>query len=160
MLDSQRLEELLKVAKEGDTLKRILTSHFDFGPNLLEHLLIQAGLNPGSRLKDLDLADVLPRLAQSLGTVSDFLKARESKGFLIQKVETRPKAEGGEEEFMTLQEFHPCLFLQYGSFSWSPSCYSLPSSVPPPGTPPAPTSSTPPLTWPATSSSAKWRPRK
>ena len=112
-LDNSKLEELFRAAKETDTVKKVLMPHFDFGPSLLEHLLLQADLTSNTKLKDLQLDIVLPALAATMATISTFLSDRQTQGFVLQKVETRPKAEGGDEEFLTLQEFHPFLYTQH-----------------------------------------------
>merc|ERR1719347_921919 len=89
--------------------------HFDLGPALLEHLMLEQSLRPSTKLKDVDLEAALPTLLTAFEALPLFLKNREKQGFVIQKAETRPKAEGGEEEFLTIQEFHPFLYSQHAS---------------------------------------------
>ena len=114
-LDEAALREAFGKAKETDTLKKVLMPHFDLGPSLLEHLLLQESLRPSSKLKEVDLDTVLPSLLTALQDLPSFLKNREKQGYVIQKAETRPRAEGGEEEFLTIQEFHPFLYSQHAS---------------------------------------------
>ena len=114
-LDEAVLREAFGKAKETDTLKKVLMPHFDLGPALLEHLLLQESLHPSSKLKEVDLDTILPSLLTALQDLPSFLKNREKQGYVIQKAETRPKAEGGEEEFLTIQEFHPFLYSQHAS---------------------------------------------
>merc|ERR1719289_601361 len=89
--------------------------YFDLGPALLEHLMLEQSLRPSTKLKDVDLEVVLPTLLTAFEALPLFLKNRETQGFVIQKAETRPKAEGGEEEFLTIQEFHPFLYSQHAA---------------------------------------------
>ena len=114
-LDEAVLREAFGKAKETDTLKKVLMPHFDLGPALLEHLLLQESLHPSSKLKEVDLDTILPSLLTALQNLPFFLKNREKQGYVIQKAETRPRAEGGEEEFLTIQEFHPFLYSQHAS---------------------------------------------
>ena len=114
-LDEAVLREAFGKAKETDTLKKVLMPHFDLGPALLEHLLLQESLRPSSKLKEVDLDTILPSLLTALQNLPSFLKNREKQGYVIQKAETRPRAEGGEEEFLTIQEFHPFLYSQHAS---------------------------------------------
>ena len=114
-LDEAALRDAFGKAKETDTLKKVLMPHFDLGPALLEHLLLQKSLRPSSKLKEVDLDTVLPSLLTALQDLPSFLKNREKQGYVIQKAETRPRAEGGEEEFLTIQEFHPFLYSQHVS---------------------------------------------
>lgn len=113
LLDLTKVRDILSKAKETDTLKKILMPHFDYGPNLLEHLLLQFGFAPNTKLKDFDIEGNIVKLSEALTGIDKFLQDTPSKGFIVQKVETRPLPEGGEEEFFTFQEFHPYLYNQY-----------------------------------------------
>ena len=73
-LDEAALREAFGKAKETDTLKKVLMPHFDLGPALLEHLLLQESLRPSSKLKEVDLDIVLPSLLTALQDLSSFLK--------------------------------------------------------------------------------------
>ena len=114
-LDEVSLREAFGKAKETDTLKKVLMPHFDLGPALLEHLMLEQSLRSSTKLKDVDLEAVLATLLTAFEALPLFLKNREKQGFVIQKAETRPKAEGGEEEFLTIQEFHPFLYSQHST---------------------------------------------
>ena len=114
-LDEATLRPAFGKAKDTDTLKKVLMPHFDLGPALLEHLMLEQSLRPSTKLKDVDLDAVLASLMTAFEALPLFLTNREKQGFVIQKTETRPKADGGEEEFLTIQEFHPFLFNQHTS---------------------------------------------
>ena len=86
--------------------------HFEFGSNLLEHLLLKSDLHHNTKIKDFARDDV-GRVCASLNSASDFLQSEAKRGIIVQKVENRPMPEGGEQEFSTYIEFHPYLFKQY-----------------------------------------------
>jgi len=112
VLDEESLKDFLSKAKDNDTLKKALMPHFDYGPNLLEHLLLVAGLPQNTKIKDFNL-DNISKLNEALNSASKFLSDEQRYGVIIQKVETRPIADGGEEEFFTFVEFHPYFYQQY-----------------------------------------------
>jgi hypothetical protein len=94
LLDGPRLAALLAAGKETDTLKKLLMPHFDFGPSLLEHLLLEAGLPPGTKLKELeaDREAAIAGLEAALAGGPAFLAAR-----------------GGEVSYLALSSIHPLL---------------------------------------------------
>jgi len=112
VLDVASLLELLSKAKETDTLKKMLMPHFDYGPNLLEHLLLVAGFAQNTKIKDFNLENV-SKLTEALNSASKFLAEEQRYGVIVKKVETRPVVDGKEEEFFTFVEFHPYFYKQY-----------------------------------------------
>jgi len=112
VLDEATLTEYLSKAKENDTLKKVLMPHFDYGPNLLEHILLAAGFAQNTKIKDFNLENV-SKLNEALNGASKFLTEEQKYGVIIQKVETRPVVDDKEEEFFTYVEFHPYLYKQY-----------------------------------------------
>ena len=86
--------------------------HFEFGPSLLEHLLLKSGFTQNTKVKDFPL-EATERLSSALTGASDFVKAELKSGIIVQKSEKRPRQDGSEEEFHTHLEFHPYLFQQY-----------------------------------------------
>lgn len=112
VLDEATLNEYLSKAKETDTLKKVLMPHFDYGPNLLEHILLAAGFAQNTKIKDFNLENV-SKLNEVLNGASKFLTEEQRYGVIIQKVETRPVVDGKEEEFFTYVEFHPYFYKQY-----------------------------------------------
>jgi len=112
VLDEATLNEYLSNAKENDTLKKVLMPHFDYGPNLLEHILLAAGFAQNTKIKDFNLENV-SKLNEALNGASKFLTEEQKYGVIIQKVETRPVVDDKEEEFFTYVEFHPYLYKQY-----------------------------------------------
>lgn len=86
--------------------------HFEFGPSLLEHLLLKSGFTQNTKVKDFP-RDAAERLSEALSGASDFLRDEAKSGIIVQKSEKRPREDGSEEEFHTHLEFHPFLFQQY-----------------------------------------------
>ena len=86
--------------------------HFEFGPSLLEHLLLKSGFTQNTKVKDFP-HEATERLSSALTGASDFVKAELKSGIIVQKSEKRPRQDGSEEEFHTHLEFHPYLFQQY-----------------------------------------------
>ena len=86
--------------------------HFEFGSNLLEHLLLKSGFHHNTKIKDFPPEDAV-KLGESLNFASDFIKTEKKCGVIVQKVENRPSADGEQQEFHTYIEFHPYLFQQY-----------------------------------------------
>uniref|UniRef100_A0A1B6FD40 NFACT RNA-binding domain-containing protein n=1 Tax=Cuerna arida TaxID=1464854 RepID=A0A1B6FD40_9HEMI len=109
------LQQIFSKAKPGDSLKKILNPHLEYGPAVIDHMLLKVGLPPGVKLgKGFDISQV-DKLCEALQEAESLLNqalTQPSKGYIIQKAEKRPTSEGGSEELITNQEFHPYLFLQ------------------------------------------------
>ena len=90
----------------------VLMPHFEFGPSLLEHLLLKSGFTQNTKLKDFP-SEETGKLSETLRAASDFVKAEPKSGIIIQKTEKRPTQDGGSQEFNTHVEFHPYLFQQF-----------------------------------------------
>ena len=86
--------------------------HFEFGPSLLEHLLLRSGFTQNTKIKDFP-REAAGKLSETLSGASEFVKAELKSGIIVQKVEVRPSTEGGQQEFKTHLEFHPYLFQQH-----------------------------------------------
>jgi len=112
-IEENNLKNLLKSGKPADTVKKVLMPHFDYGPSVLEHICLEAGIRISEKLKDFNVDENLPKLYSALSAVTDMLTKTERKGIVIQKAESRPTPDGGSEQFFTFQEFHPYLYLQH-----------------------------------------------
>lgn len=110
------MRQLFSAAKDTDTLKKCLMPHFDYGPSLLEHLLLSEGLPANTKLRNFSMEEV-DRLVERLNSAEQLVKDEQRLGVIVQKVETRPRPEGGEQEFFTFIEFHPYLFSQHADKS-------------------------------------------
>lgn len=51
VLEENNLKNILKSGKDSDTLRKVLLPHFEYGPNLLEHLCLQHGIALNTKLK-------------------------------------------------------------------------------------------------------------
>ena len=83
-MTAERLAEIFSAAKPGDNLKKMLAPHFEFGPALLEHLLLGAGLAGNVKRKDVDVEEVSGKLLEVVNGGNAFLKSREAKGYIVQ----------------------------------------------------------------------------
>ena len=72
-LDEATLRPAFGKAKDTDTLKKVLMPHFDLGPALLEHLMLEQSLRPSTKLKDVDLDAVLTSLLTAFEALPLFL---------------------------------------------------------------------------------------
>ena len=86
--------------------------HFEFGPSLLEHLLLTSGFTQNTKVKDFP-PEAAEKLSAALTGASDFVKSEAKSGIIVQKPEKRPRPDGTEEEFNTHLEFRPHLFQQF-----------------------------------------------
>ena len=83
-MTAERLTDIFSAAKPGDNLKKILAPHFEFGPALLEHLLLGSGLAGNMKRKDVDVEEVSGKLLDVINGGDAFLKSREAKGYIVQ----------------------------------------------------------------------------
>ena len=113
-MTEEKLKSLVEAAKAADNLKKVFAPHFEFGPALLEHLLQLKGLAGNMKVgRDLDIEKHAGILLEVFNDAAQYVKDVEKKGYIIQKQEVKPSADGGEEEFLTYQEFHPFLLKQH-----------------------------------------------
>ncbi|KAK7505562.1 hypothetical protein BaRGS_00003307 [Batillaria attramentaria] len=118
----EKLLQILQSAKEGDTLKRALVSHLDYGPAVLEHCLLEVGLGEGTKIgKGFDIATDMGKLMSAMQvaeTLMTTLLLKPCKGHIIQRVDRKPNPKDGEAvQLTTYDEFHPYLFRQLESKS-------------------------------------------
>ncbi|GFN73720.1 nuclear export mediator factor nemf-like, partial [Plakobranchus ocellatus] len=116
----ERMKELLASGKDGDVLKKILVPNLDYGPAIVEHVLLGAGFAENAKIgKGFDLNTDLDRLMQALEEAESlFLKltSEPCKGYIIQKKDKKPNPKAGEdEEVLLYEEFHPYLYRQHES---------------------------------------------
>lgn len=108
----EELREILTSAKEGDPLKKALVPHFDYGPAVIEHALLESGFTSNVKVnKILKVENVMVALKLADDIMKD-AKNTPSKGYIIQKKEERPSTDSEKECFFSNQEFHPFLFKQ------------------------------------------------
>ncbi len=113
-LSEERLHEILGAAKPGDSIKKLCTPYFDYGPALLEHLLLSNGLSPHTKVRDFDVEKHGGSLVGALKKAEDFLNVHTPEGYILQKKEVREGVDGNaREDFVAYTEFHPFLFEQH-----------------------------------------------
>lgn len=120
-MTKEKLITLLENAKQGDQLKKVLVFNLDYGPAIIEHVLLQQNFNSNAKIgKTFDIKSDIDNLMLALDAAEIIFeegKKGSSKGYIIQKQEekisTEPSAE--KEYFYSNQEFHPRLFAQHVS---------------------------------------------
>lgn len=135
--DMNLLKEYLKTAKPGDQLRRVLNSHLEYGPSLIEHVLYEHNLidykipgeekpaADGKKSKnvkedkshpfdvEVDFSKLEIAVNDAEKIMRDAMK-QTSKGFIIQRRDLKPSQTGGEDEFYDSNlEYHPMLFAQH-----------------------------------------------
>lgn len=89
----------------------------EYGPAIIDHILLGVGLQGTGKLgKNFEVEKDLPKLITALTEAEEMIKIAtqsSSKGYIIQKAEKRPSADGTMEDFLVNQEFHPFLFRQH-----------------------------------------------
>lgn len=113
----ESLRGILLAAKPGDQLRKILISHLDYGPALIDHSLLTAGFPDNCKIEkgfeiDRDFTKLLIAIEEAEENFK-LLQENESKGYIIQKKEKRPAASESKEDLLTYDEFHPRLFKQH-----------------------------------------------
>nr|CAH0102372.1 unnamed protein product [Daphnia galeata] len=117
--NTEVLQNWLVSAKVGDNLKKILVPKTNYGPALIEHVLLEFGFPSNSRIgTQFDITRDLPKLHLALKSADGIMQniGNIAKGIVVQKRESRPAASSGEnQDFFTNQEFHPMLYKQHES---------------------------------------------
>ncbi|XP_065332099.1 ribosome quality control complex subunit NEMF homolog [Cloeon dipterum] len=112
--DEEKLKELFANAKPGDPLKKFLVPNTDYGPALIEHVLLGVDFAPNVKFgKGFSLENDLGKLYSALCEADEILSSASttpSKGYIIQKRESKVQEEG---EILTNEEFHSMLFRQH-----------------------------------------------
>ncbi|KAL1514040.1 hypothetical protein ABEB36_003364 [Hypothenemus hampei] len=113
-----RVLKILENSKPGDQLKKVLVSNLEYGPALLEHVLLKHGFASSTKVgKTFDINQDVDKLLVALAEADSIFqdaKHKQFKGYIIQKKEERPATDSSEVEyFYSNQEFHPMLFEQH-----------------------------------------------
>lgn len=113
------IQEHIQKAKEGDSLKKVLNPQLEFGSAVIDHVLLKAGFNLGCKIgKDFNINEDMPKLILALEDANNMLdhaKKNVSKGYIIQKKESKLIQDGKEDFILANIEFHPFLFEQYNN---------------------------------------------
>ncbi|PVD25548.1 hypothetical protein C0Q70_13204 [Pomacea canaliculata] len=117
MPTEEKLVHILMTAKEGDSLKRALIPHLDYGPAVIGHCLLTEGMSEDAKIgKDFSISADIKKLMTAIETAESLmsqLSSQPCKGFITQRMDKKPNPKEGEStELATYEEFHPYLFLQ------------------------------------------------
>ncbi|XP_058799721.1 ribosome quality control complex subunit NEMF homolog isoform X2 [Phymastichus coffea] len=112
----EELQNIIKEAKHGESLKKILNPHLELGAAVIDHVLLEVGFTLGCKIgKDFDIAKDADRLFTALKNahkMMDNAKKEVSKGYIVQKKELKAVKDNEDEFLYTNLEFHPFLFAQ------------------------------------------------
>lgn len=112
----EEIQERLKNSKPGETVKKILNLLLEFGASLIDHVLSKAGFHPNCKIgQGFDVEVDMPKLESALQEAQEILdeaKKNVSKGYIIQKKESKVNPDGKEDFINANIEFHPLLFEQ------------------------------------------------
>uniref|UniRef100_A0A2C9K1Q6 NFACT RNA-binding domain-containing protein n=1 Tax=Biomphalaria glabrata TaxID=6526 RepID=A0A2C9K1Q6_BIOGL len=114
----ERIMEILSSAKDGDVIKKLLLPCVDYGPAIIDHVLIKSGFSENVKFgKDFKLDQDFDKLMDALQEAENLmfsLLSNPCKGYIIQKVDKKPNPGPNEEQDILLyEEFHPYLFCQH-----------------------------------------------
>lgn len=118
----ENIRQHLQSAKAGESLKKLLNPLLEFGSSVIDHVLLKHGFTLGCKIgKDFNVAEHMPKLILALedaNEMMDFARKNVSKGYIIQKKESKPSADDKEDFIYTNIEFHPFLFEQYTDYPY------------------------------------------
>ncbi|XP_015585729.1 nuclear export mediator factor NEMF homolog [Cephus cinctus] len=113
----EEIYEIINKAKPGESLKKILNPHLEFGSAVIDHVLLKSGFPLGCKInKDFNVSEDMPKLISALENANQIFnnaKQNLSKGYIIQRREAKPLQNEKEECIFANIEFHPMLFEQH-----------------------------------------------
>uniref|UniRef100_A0A646QDP9 Nuclear export mediator factor NEMF n=1 Tax=Hemiscolopendra marginata TaxID=943146 RepID=A0A646QDP9_9MYRI len=117
-LTAERIREILMEAKQGESIRKILNPHLEFGPALIDHVLLGSNYPVNGKMgKNFALDSEVPRLMLALEEAEHIFKEKlfNEKGYIIkmQEKKTSLKTDNDENIFYAYNEFHPYLFRQH-----------------------------------------------
>lgn len=111
----------------------------DFGPALIEHVLLESGFSPNLKVNTIaDFTTVIPQIRSALVLANDLMNTAGKppkviilvfrncifyklcftaygQGVIVQKLVQRSLPDGSSEDFYSNEEYHPLLFHQHTS---------------------------------------------
>ncbi|XP_029046457.2 nuclear export mediator factor NEMF homolog [Osmia bicornis bicornis] len=116
----EEIQNRLQNAKVGESLKKVLNPLLEFGSAVIDHVLLKHGFTVGCKIgKDFNIVEHMPNLISALNCADemmDFARKNVSKGYIIQKKESKLTPDGKEDFIYANIEFHPFLFEQHKDF--------------------------------------------
>jgi len=116
----EQLKLKLENAKDGEQLKRVLNPIFIYGGSLLEHALLEVGIQPNIKVNQqfhVDNEQDMEKLLKAINIAESILLGTDEtkSGYIIQKREAIKKDAAGEpvDEYLSNNEFHPILYNQH-----------------------------------------------
>ncbi|XP_076267295.1 nuclear export mediator factor NEMF homolog Clbn isoform X1 [Rhynchophorus ferrugineus] len=120
-LNKEEVLAILQKGKIGDQVKKVLVSSLEYGPSLIEHVLVKRGILNSAKIgKNFDITQDIDKVVDAVSEAYRIFQNAQkeaSKGYITQKKEERPSSNisGETETFYSNQEFHPMLFEQHSS---------------------------------------------
>ncbi|KAI8988444.1 fibronectin-binding protein A N-terminus-domain-containing protein [Mycotypha africana] len=119
-VDEEHLRAVLKSAGPKDNLKKIMNIKFEYGPAMVEHMIMEAHLDPNVKVAtDFDTSADSPMvkaLLEAMDKGHEVIKTTQNavpRGYIILLDDKhKPKVEGSEEVEI-YDEFHPFLYKQF-----------------------------------------------
>lgn len=129
--NKDNLRTIFEASKSGDQVKKILVPHLDYGPALIEHVLLSIGFSKGVKnCKEFKFDEDCDKLLKGIELAEEILqnsKTQPIQGYIIQKrletaqipvssvrqPTTNQPADDSSSSFLVNEEFHPYLFLQH-----------------------------------------------
>eukprot|EP00002_Diphylleia_rotans_P021148 TRINITY_DN4117_c0_g1_i6.p1 TRINITY_DN4117_c0_g1~~TRINITY_DN4117_c0_g1_i6.p1 ORF type:complete len:823 (+),score=195.64 TRINITY_DN4117_c0_g1_i6:75-2543(+) len=123
-MSREKLDAILQSSKATDTIKQALNMQTDYGPHLVEHCLVKAGIKPSSKIVDVNIEASIGKLLDHMQEADRLILDAgrgTMPGYIILKTpkETQKSASTSatpsSDSVVMYEEFHPVLFAQFES---------------------------------------------
>ncbi|ORE08811.1 hypothetical protein BCV72DRAFT_224377 [Rhizopus microsporus var. microsporus] len=118
-VDSNELKEALSAAGPKDNLKKILNIKFEYGPAMVEHIIMESELDPNMKVaSDFDTSENSPMmhaLLEGFKKADDMIQSTKNavpKGYII-LMDDKRSSDDKEGAMEIYDEFHPFLYKQF-----------------------------------------------
>ncbi|CEG84016.1 hypothetical protein RMATCC62417_17873 [Rhizopus microsporus] len=118
-VDSNELKEALSAAGPKDNLKKILNIKFEYGPAMVEHIIMESELDPNMKVaSDFDTSENSPMmhaLLEGFKKADDMIQSTKNavpKGYII-LMDDKRSSDDKEDAMEIYDEFHPFLYKQF-----------------------------------------------
>ncbi|KAI8147504.1 fibronectin-binding protein A N-terminus-domain-containing protein [Fennellomyces sp. T-0311] len=119
-----KLQQVLRNAGPKDTLKKVLNVAYEYGPAMMEHIILTAGLNPNMKPAtefdsslDSPMLQALVKAFEEGDNMVESAKSNVPKGYIILLEDKKPAKDEEEKDnrMEFYDEFHPYLYKQHQS---------------------------------------------